>query len=285
MRRAFFALDDVETIYALDDPGGGRLRFVLDEQQREVLRRMQRVRHLSGAERTAVLRAPQAVFDGVAEAVDMDPTAFGPRVQGVGDFPFVTQPYLRQSSGVLDVTEGFTVPYTSGTFSAGLTCRYADGSSADVPFTSRQEIRALHQQARGAWHRGVGALDFRVKSVLIDAPFIQALDELVTVVLPPPAPHQEKPIRTGRYLLIYRNEEHLEYKEDEDAGGKVLDADLTLPQALKPNVVLKAHQRVGVAWLQRIVHLGRRGCLLADDMGLGKTLQVLTVGRYAEVFS
>ena len=44
MRQAFFALDDVETVYALDDPGGGRLRVVLDEQQREVLRRMQRVR-------------------------------------------------------------------------------------------------------------------------------------------------------------------------------------------------------------------------------------------------
>ena len=44
IRRAFFALDDVETIYALDDAGGGRLRVVLDEQQREVLRRMQRVR-------------------------------------------------------------------------------------------------------------------------------------------------------------------------------------------------------------------------------------------------
>ena len=106
MRQAFFALDDVETVYALDDPGGGRLRVVLDEQQREVLRRMQRVRHLSGAERTAVLRAPQAVFDGVAEAIDVDPAAFGPRVQGVGDFPFVTQPYLRQSSGVFDVPEG-----------------------------------------------------------------------------------------------------------------------------------------------------------------------------------
>ena len=50
MRQAFFALDNVETVYALDDSGGGRLRVVLDEQQREVPWRMQRVRHLSGAE-------------------------------------------------------------------------------------------------------------------------------------------------------------------------------------------------------------------------------------------
>lgn len=274
MRQAFFALDDVETIYALDDPGGGRLRVVLDEQQREVLRRMQRVRHLSGAERAAVLRAPQAVFDGVAEAIDVDPAVFGPRVQGVGDFPFVTQPHLRQSSGVFDVPAGLDIPYAGGTFSGGLTCHYADGSSADMPFTSRQDLLTLHQQAREAWHRGVGTVDFRGKSILVDAPFIQALDELVTEVLSPPAPHQKRPTPKGRYLLIYRNEDNLEYTED--AGGKDVAPDLALPQALKPDVVLKEHQRVGVAWLQRNVHLGRRGCLLADDMGLGKTLQVLT---------
>ena len=155
IRQAFFALDDVETVYALDDAGGGRLRVVLDDQQREVLRRMQRVRHLRGAERTAVLRAPQAVFDGVAEAIDIDPTAFGPRVQGVGDFPFVTQPYLRQRSGVFDAPAGLDVPYPEGTFAAGLTCHYADGSSADIPLTSRRRDAHLASAGTG----GVAARD------------------------------------------------------------------------------------------------------------------------------
>ena len=247
MRQAFFALDDVETVYALDDSGGGRLRVVLDEQQREVLRRMQRVRHLSGAERTAVLRAPQAVFDGVAEAIDVDPAAFGPRVQGVGDFPFVTQPYLRQSSGFFDVPEGLTVPYAGGTFSAGLTCRYADGSSADVPFTSRQDLRTLHQQAREAWHRGMGTVDFRGKSILVDASFIQALDELVTESLPLPAPHQERSTPKGRYLLIYRNEDNLEYTED--AGVRPLS-----PASL-------SHKRSNRTWCSKTISaLGWRGC-------------------------
>ena len=50
------------------------------------------------------------------------------------------------------------------TFSAGLTCHYADGSSADVPFTSRQDLLTLHQQAREAWHRGTGTVDFHGKS-------------------------------------------------------------------------------------------------------------------------
>ena len=117
----------------------------------------------------------------------------------------------------------------------------------------------MHQQAREAWHRGTGRVDFHGKSILVDAPFIQALDELVTEVLPPPSSHQEKPTPQGRYLLIHRNEDNLEYTED--AGGEASESSLTLPQALKPDVVLKDHQRIGVAWLQRNIHLGRRGCL------------------------
>ena len=53
-----------------------------------------------------------------------------------------------------------------------------------MPFTSRQDLRTLHQQAREAWHRGMGTVDFRGKSILVDASFIQALDELVTESLP-----------------------------------------------------------------------------------------------------
>src|SRR6266571_8556746 len=97
MQQAFFALDDVDAVYALDSPEGGRVRVVLDETQREVLRRMQRVRHLKGADRAEVLRNPHAVFDGIVEAVDIDLGVFGPRVKGIGDFPFVAQPYLQRS--------------------------------------------------------------------------------------------------------------------------------------------------------------------------------------------
>lgn len=54
-----------------------------------------------------------------------------------------------------------------------------------------------------------------------------------------------------------------------------------LPDSLRKDVVLKPHQRIGVAWLQHLYRLSQtkhpeiKGCLLADDMGLGKTLQLL----------
>ena len=43
MHKAFLGADDVDQVYSLDDGSGGRVRVVLDDEQREVLRRMQRV--------------------------------------------------------------------------------------------------------------------------------------------------------------------------------------------------------------------------------------------------
>lgn len=57
--------------------------------------------------------------------------------------------------------------------------------------------------------------------------------------------------------------------------------EVQLPESLKKDVLLKPHQKIGVAWLQYLYSLSQmpnpqiRGCLLADDMGLGKTLQLL----------
>lgn len=82
-------------------------------------------------------------------------------------------------------------------------------------------------------------------------------------------------------LLIETNIQTVGYTEGHADSGLLFDksrADgLELPPCL--NADLKAHQRIGIAWLQ---HLWRNspvrysGCVMADDMGLGKTLQLLT---------
>jgi hypothetical protein len=273
MRQVFLASDDVEDIYSLDHPEEGRVRVVLDDTQREVLRRMQRVRHLSGADRVEVLRDPHAVFEGLGEAVDIDLEAFGPRVRGIGDFPFVVQPYLSRSpTGIFDDPEGLSGQREAEKFSAGLRCTYADGHFQDLAFTSRNEILELQQTARNAWRRGQGTIEFAGKSILVDESFIRSIDELVDQVTPiSAAPKKSEAQR--RFLLIYTNEDEVEYAERDDGTGG--EAGLILPRALKDPTLLKTHQRAGLAWLQRNFQLKRRGCLLADDMGLGKALQVL----------
>jgi superfamily II DNA or RNA helicase len=270
MLRAFIARNDVSRVYSLDHSGENKLYVVLDETQREVLRRMQKVRHLGGAEKTEVLRDPQAVFDGVTEAIEL--SYFGPRVRAIGDFPFVTRPYFADV-GIFDDVD--REPHERAeNFSAGLRCQYADGLTEDVQFSSRQEIFDFQRDAQQAFSNGKGTVEFRGKSILVDREFVQALGELVEKVEQKPSADKSK--KVGQYLLIYTNEEKLDYHEGDDAvAGGVFQFEP--PRSLKPDVVLKEHQKKGIRWLQRNYLLsGRRGCLLADDMGLGKTLQVLT---------
>ena len=273
MRRAFIASDDAEEIYSIDDGQGGRVRVILDDMQREVLRRMQLVRHLGGAERAKVLRDPHAAFDGVTNHVEISPDLFGPRVKGIGDFPFVVQPYVRGSgTGIFEGPEVSGDTPQRSRIEAGLECRYADGSVDMVSFSDRTEVIKLRERAHDAARKGLGVVEFRGKSIALERPFIQGLDELVAVLTKqgrggPPASQR-------RFLLIYTNEETVEYAEPSGAEKWPAGAG-ELPGALRKDRQLKDHQRDGLTWLQHNFQIDRRGCLLADDMGLGKTLQVL----------
>jgi hypothetical protein len=268
MRRAFLASDDAEEVYSLDAADGGRVRVVLTEAQREAIRRMQRVRHIGGAEKAETLRDPARVFDGVAGSV-----RFGPRVRGVGDFPFVARPFLQRSStGIFDDPESPADAPQSGKFSAGLKCEYADGSVEEVHFASREQLHELRQRVKAARDSGVGVIEFQGKSIVVDGTLERGLDELVARVTPPAKAPIEKTADPRRYVLIYTNEDQLEYEEAVAPG--TLRWGPELPESLKPGA-LKPHQLNGLAWLERSFSAGLHGCLLADDMGLGKTLQVL----------
>jgi superfamily II DNA or RNA helicase len=275
MREAFMASDEIEEVYSMGDGGKGRVRVVLDETQREVLRRMQRVRHLGGARRAEVLRDPNSVFDGVASAVTI---GFGPRVQGVGDFPFVARPYLQGSStGIFDDPERMEHG-APRKLKAGVKCRYVGGEEEDVSFDSREELLRFYDDARNAARSGKGFVDLKGKSILVDEDFIRAMDEQVKRATHTP---QEKPStesNTRKYLLIYTNENTLEYEEPSERDLK--EFRLELPNSIQQGK-LQEHQLVGLDWLQRNFRLQRHGCLLADDMGLGKTLQVLAFLAWA----
>ncbi len=58
-----------EKLYSLDRPGLARVRIVLSNEQYEVLRRMKRVRRVTGEAKDRLKRDPIQVFDGVADHV------------------------------------------------------------------------------------------------------------------------------------------------------------------------------------------------------------------------
>lgn len=97
---------------------------------------------------------------------------------------------------------------------------------------------------------------------------------------------KEKPERS--VLIIHQNIEVNDYSAKR-AALLEFNKEKHLPcllSSLNPEVILKEHQKEGVAWLQHLHSFAPsqiRGCVLADDMGLGKTLQLLTfIGSYLE---
>lgn len=80
-------------------------------------------------------------------------------------------------------------------------------------------------------------------------------------------------------LVLKRNLEDIDYTEDRaESLGMPENRQPVLPQSLRPEIELKPHQHIGIAWLQHLWEQSPercRGTVLADDMGLGKTLQLL----------
>jgi hypothetical protein len=177
-REAFMAADDIAEVYSMDDSSGGRIRVVLDEPQREVLKRMQRVRHVGGTEKAEVLRDPASVFDGVAGSVNI---GFGPRVQGVGDFPFVARPFLHGSSTGVFVEDPESSEHGPvRKLDAGLKTFYANGEEEDIRFASREELLRFLNDAKASLENGKRVIQFRGKSIPVDEQLVSGVSQQVS---------------------------------------------------------------------------------------------------------
>lgn len=282
LKRAFLQANDVTDLF-VDDGTGGRVRLIFSDEQQEALRRMSKVRHLGGQEKTKALRNPTAIFDGVAAAIDMDMGDFGPRVRGIGSFPFISMPVIQRSdTGIFDDSEfPGTSEHHGAKLNAAIICKYADGTEEKVGFNTKQELIDFNQQVQSAYSSGIGVVNFNDRSIVVDEDFARGMSEVIQKLT---APRRPKPPvgdqSDKKYLLIYENDESLEY-EEKWALERIDIANLSLPSQLRPDIDLKPHQLEGLCWLQTNYLLeGKNGCLLADDMGLGKTLQVLAFAAW-----
>lgn len=97
----------------------------------------------------------------------------------------------------------------------------------------------------------------------------------------PKTPRTHDPAKIRRPTLIIKaNIQSIDYEELRKEALQEYPRTPALPRGLRPGVVLKDHQKEGVAWLQHLIRKCPaycRGALLADDMGLGKTLQILAM--------
>lgn len=284
--QAFLRNTEAEGVYVLDGAGGKRVRVVLSERQRQVLERMKTVRRARGAEKAAALESPASVFDGVLDAVEI---SYGPRVVGVGDFPFTAVPADPREGGgfFAGVERGEPGAEGGDTAAAGrrgedrpqtVTLPGAAGEpAATLRFENAREVAAARAILEEAQARGDATVTIQGVTVAVSPEAVAALDR------PPVEERGAKGTAGRQFLLIYTNEEDADLRTDDlaratEALARVPEVPFALPKSLRPDVELKAHQMDALRWLQRCDALrpSRRGVLLADDMGLGKTVQILT---------
>ncbi|MBF0141335.1 MAG: restriction endonuclease [Magnetococcales bacterium] len=108
--------------------------------------------------------------------------------------------------------------------------------------------------------------------------FGSAIDDVHKGIFDPEQAKAKGRAKERKGLVIKPNVDMLDYEERRGALALPSDYTVVLPLSLRPDIVLKDHQRVGVAWLQHLWSESPKNCrgvLLADDMGLGKTVQLL----------
>lgn len=284
LREAFLRNPDEQDIYSIDLHGNRRVRVVLDDEQREVLRRMKQARHLRGEAKRSAIEHPEQYFDGVLDSVTLP---YGRRVEGIGEFDFTAVPAPPKRKETiftlgLPPDNGNPAP-TAGPSEAPshIDCtEHQTNAPIRIDFPSQSGLRDFKRLIGEALASGRPSIQYEGRDLVVSQDLYNALGAAPTISVD--VQHTKETDPAKKYLLIYTDEEHLKDWDQESVqeATKPIERPFKFerPTSLRDDVNLKPHQVQGVEWLQNCHRLKpqRRGSLLADDMGLGKTLQLLT---------
>ena len=208
---------------------------------------------------------------------------YSKRVTGIGVQPAIVSPHIPRP----DTDPWFPSPNADAEAPAQVALPLPDGRTFEL-FVDKKVYETLQTAVDAAVSTGKSYIDV---PGLPDTVTVQEaktiLEELAPRYAPPlldspDRPREKKPTRTPREeLLIGLNVGSSEYLESRTEQLTFpASAAPRLPQSLRAEFPLHAHQLIGVAWMQHLYEKSPdfcRGALLADDMGLGKTLQLLTL--------
>ncbi len=266
--------------YSVSDARGHKLRVVLGSEVRRVLEAWTTFRRMSTRERDRVLADPRQLLPEEVSPDVVDLSRYGPRVRAIGEYPASVRTYVSSGQRWDDLGDQDcgSAEHTAERF--GLELGYVDGGTEHCEFEGIEEVETLLSAVRKAVRVDAPVVEFRGKKLRADQDLIAAIEELIGFAGQHGSEDEEgaePPKRPrGVGLLIYTNEEELEFSLSPEETEALDTDDFIPPAALLPHVELKPHQQQGVAWLVHGYGARRPGVLLADDMGLGKTLQALT---------
>lgn len=245
-----------EKLYSLDRPGLSRVRIVLSDEQHEVLRRMKRVRRVTGTSKERLMQDPAQAFEGVIDHVDLP---YSERVLGIGDFQFTPVP--RLSFDDANMAGLWKHPTEANGGEPGI-----DASNTPERWMESDPAVGENISVSNATGSNLSAGENNSES---------ALDGSARPIQGTGLGSQAKKV-----LLVDNNDETVRARFLEEAEKSKLLVGATpfqCPSAFRADLKLHPHQQAGVGWLQTCIQIAdRQGVLLADDMGVGKTIQILT---------
>jgi hypothetical protein len=212
-----------------------------------------------------------------AEVLDL--SQYSDRIEQIGfEKPFITPVIARNDEGT---------GWFEGNVSVGLRVESGPDREAAVLPVQFTDIPSLQQAVAQADKTGQPSV--RLPGLKLPVPLQEAKRAVESLLkaqadlgrreFKPPA--RSHTLEAKKRLVIKRNLEDVDYTEARATALQTpADREPRVPAALRSEVVLKPHQRDGVAWLQHLWEASPdrcRGTVLADDMGLGKTLQLLTL--------
>ena len=305
-----------EKLYSLDRPGLRRVRIVLTDDQHEVLRRMKRIRRVTGPLKERLKKDPVQAFDGIADHIELPedepksfstpslndnealasdasplapPPALAALRSATPDPP--PEPPLPKPSEQVEEAEPLqeNLPYGDRVIGIGAF------KFSPTPKSSANKDSTMATLWHGEPGQGPPTLGMPGKN-----PSLNPSDEIgkeglraeigeehdrFLVENEAPEFQFENVTTTStaankKYLLIETNEDAIRRElvsEAQLASRFSTEVAFTPPRALRLDRGLRPHQERGVHWLQNCSQIqGRTGVLLADDMGVGKTIQILT---------
>lgn len=246
---------DVPDNIAVSDDGNTRTRVVLDEEKRDIIRKIKRdYRRVSAKKLKEVVDNPALYLD--VDQCDIS-TFYSDRVIEIGLYKPKVYPFIS--------------PFKSSWIPSYQVEDRVNGTT-QISFESLEEVDQFEHSLDVASAQGECAITYKDVKLNIEDGYKIAKDARQKL-----EEHEKKDTKDKKVLIVEENAENLGYSVDTSKAiedGKFVFHNIP---GLRPDIKLKQHQIEGIAWLQSLITAKNKGCLLADDMGLGKTLQLLSL--------
>lgn len=279
MRKQFLNISEVQGVYDLEI-GSGRKRIVISPDLQNIFRAIKRHGFgMSGPRRESFYRNPRSILpeDESYNPDLIELVGFGPRVKGIGYPQFVRAISSTSKENWFNRSEADLKD--EPTNSLEIECEFLDGNVQRLEFENGEKAQDFIDEIKTALASGQSSFEWENNSVPVSRQLLESCESALGLCPGTESSTPKREKNRSKSLLIHTNEETIEYKEE--VSSKSEQWSVQIPKSLRPDKPLMGHQKIGIHWLQNLVHHDlAKGSLLADEMGLGKTLQLLSFAAW-----